>query len=394
MSSVMAGLAPELLRAAGVVFLLGLWLSSRDLPLGWAATIAAAKVAVPLAYFALDPAGLLHVSDGLDYYHDALELLRQGYGPAALFRDPAAQLQFREAAGGLHVAYPFWNLVALSALGPYYFAPVFLNVGLAFGAGWLFARLLRLAGEGIAYRRLALTFFLLHPDILAWSSFLNLKDSWVAALSLVALYLAASMPSARAAGSRFGPAWRIPALIAVLVLLAFFRFYAPLLLLAALSSWWLLEGTGKGRFLLPALGLSLAVALAARFGGTAAWISAGAPEAMALPFGIVRFLATPLPWRLSPDYAFLFLPSLWHVLLLVPALLAVPWLWRSSPAARLALLYLAIVILFYAVTPSLQGPRQRLQAGFAFAWLQFHALWTLGRYAVRGGEGRGLPDSR
>lgn len=398
-----AGLTPDLWRVAGCVFLLGLWLSSRDLPLLAAIPVTAIKVAIPLVYFALEPAGILQVSDGLDYHHDAMALYRQGVGPLTLFHDPLAFLQFREAAGGLHVAYPFWNLVALSGFGPHYYAPVFLNVGLTFVAGWLFARLVRAAGAGVAYRRLALAFFLLHWDVVVWSSFLNLKDLWVMTLSLAALCLALSVFSspgspvsaARGVSSRRGLAWKVPLLVAVLGVLAAFRFYAPLLLLAALLAWRLVEGGARGRFAGAALCAAAFVALAAWRWDIFAQ-GAGRLDVPGMPFGALRFLATPLPWKLSPEYAFLFVPSLLHVLLLVPALLAVPWLWRASPAARLALLYLAVVILFYAAVPALQGPRQRLQAGFAFVWLQFHALWTLGRYAAGdlrspGGDSSSVP---
>lgn len=383
--SVLAGLTPELWRAAVVVFLFGLWLSSRDLPWRWALPVTALKVAIPLVYFAVDPAGHWHVSDGLDYHHDALMLLRQGYGPLHVFTDPFAYLQFREAAGGLHMAYPLWNLVALSWLGPHYFSPVFLNVGLTFAAGWLFVRMVRAAGFGPEYSLPALVFFLLHIDLLTWTSLLNLKDVWVMTLSLAVL-----VPALSARSRLF---WRLPLLVAALILLAFLRFYAPLLLLTAVAVWTAATGAGRGRY----------VAVACAAGGVITlglWQRAGIMRAWAeldfasIPFGVLRFLITPLPWKLTPDYGFLLAPATFHVLLLLPALLAIPALWRRSRAARLPLLYLAVVILFYAAVPALQGSRQRLQTSFVFAWLQFHALWTLARYAVpeafgaaRGGPG-------
>src|SRR5690606_33874032 len=66
-----------------------------------------------------------------------------------------------------------------------------------------------------------------------------------------------------------------------------------------------------------------------------------------LPWGLPRFLLTPLPWRLVEQNEFLFLPSALHLLFILPALAVIPLLWARGGAARLLLIHGALVVLLY-----------------------------------------------
>jgi hypothetical protein len=111
------------------------------------------------------------------------------------------------------------------------------------------------------------------------------------------------------------------------------------------------------------------------------WFRPSAIIPWELPWGLPRFLLTPLPWRLAETNEFQFLPSVLHLFFILPALAVVPLLWARGGAARLMLVHGALVVLLYAVVPDLQGSRQRYQIAHLFAWAQFHALWTLARWA-------------
>ena len=45
--------------------------------------------------------------------------------------------------------------------------------------------------------------------------------------------------------------------------------------------------------------------------------------------------------------------------------------------SRLFLIYAALIIVSYAVTEELLGPRHRFQLTFILAWMQFHFLWQM-----------------
>ena len=102
-----------------------------------------------------------------------------------------------------------------------------------------------------------------------------------------------------------------------------------------------------------------------------------------LLFGLIHFSLTPQPWSIEDNYSFLLLPSIIHWILFVPVLLAARILWQKSLLSRLLLIYLLMVIIFYALIPELQGPRHRVQIIFVIAWMQFHFLWIFTRKAVR-----------
>ena len=372
--SLLSGLTPELFSAAAWILAFGVLVSGRDIPLRLAIPVALLKVAVPVVHFAVNPAGAFHVLDDLFYYNSALGMMQRGYDVLTLIRDPVALQFYLPSMTGSHVGYHLWNLAGLSIFGPYYFSPVLLNVGATFLAGWFFIRVLRLMDFPEFYCRCALVFFLLHWDVIAWASFLNMKDVLVMTLTLGLLHqvmLALRRPSA----------WRIPGVALAVAPLLFLRFYAPALVLCAA----LLQLALTRRFLLAAAAAAgLFIGLYLRFPGvTHAWSHID-PLAVA---GLPRFLMTPLPWNLTPGYEFLLLPSALHLLLLLPALAVIPRLWQEHPHSRLLLLYFAVALASYAIVPSLQGVRQRFQVGFVLAWLQFHALWMLLRHAA-------LPEKR
>src|SRR5581483_1368055 len=89
---------------------------------------------------------------------------------------------------GYHVLYTWWNLLAQHLFGQHYYSSVFLNVLSTFVSGFVFVRILRLLNFPTAYQRGALIFFLLHWDVLVWSSFVNLKDILVMTLTVGASY--------------------------------------------------------------------------------------------------------------------------------------------------------------------------------------------------------------
>jgi len=379
------GLSPDLALAALAAFLGAAAIARRWLGWGTALAVAALKVLFLLAWFGLFDTGTVRSLDDLTYYGESSRLVASGAAPWELVTDPALARELFVVAGGQHVGYYVWNVLALWLFGDHYWSAVFLNVVCTVVAAGALVRLMELAGYGPRAVRAAAVFFLLHWDVFAWSSLLNYKDSLVLCLSAWMVLQ----------GTRFAlrPGWRpLLPLLGLSALLAFLRWYAPLLLLVALGVHAAFGARGRRRTALLAGALLLALVL------RPIGVDASAVQPGGLLPGAVRFLTTPRPWAIEPGARFLLIPAVLHWLLLPVAAWGAVGVWRRHPAARLALLWFAVVVAFYAVVPALSGPRQRFQASFVLALLQFHGLLVVGRAvlarpvrAAAPGAGAGAP---
>ena len=243
---------------------------------------------------------------------------------------------------------------------------MFLNVLVTFCTGLLLGRTLDVLGVARGYRLGLQAFYLLHWEVIAWSSFVNLKDCIVQMLTVATLYCIVRFYRWRDLRSIAGFA---------LVVFAFYwiRFYVPILILLATAIWMLWQWNDRWKYALmvPLIGTGYYYALP---------IISENTEQITLESifsGTARMLGTPLPWNLVEEYSFLLLSSILHLLFLIPAIWGMWVLWRNYPMARLYIIYSMIIIVLYAVVEILMGPRHRFQIAFVFAWAQFHFLWML-----------------
>lgn len=365
------GLTPELLVPAFWIGLASLWIVSRDLPYWLALSIVFVRFAVPVAYFAWLYDGRWTFLDDITYWWHGTILLELGYSPFTVLFDGQGLLLLLTLSGGPHILYAWWNHLAQYLFGPHYFAPVLMNIGLTFVAGAFFYRLVRFGGFGQAYAQGLLAFFLLHWDVVAWSSIANLKDVLVLALSAAGFYCLARLFDS--SSPRRTKAASVAGLLAVLFVLPWLRYYIPVLLIGAVGVWVLLKLPGRTKFaVLGAAGLGILLLLPGYIPTQYMELSPGS-----VLLGLVRFTLSPQPWSIEPEYTFLLLPAALHWLLFVPALGSAYLLWQRSPGAALVLVYLAVTTAVYALIPELQGPRHRVQIIFIWAWMQYHAIYLM-----------------
>lgn len=364
------GLDGNLLGTACAVGLVSILFARRYLPLAGALAVVMVKVGIPLAYFALFYDGTWNFIDDITYAEHGRILLAAGYNPfTVLFRPDGLGLLI-ELSLGLHILYAWWNHLAQYLFGPHYYSAVFLNVALTFAAAGLLYRIARLAEFGTQYARGLALFFLLHWELLAWSSFLNAKDMVVLALSIAAFYFFLQVTLVpRGIRSR---AFHLVGLAVTLVLCLWIRFYVSFLLLGAFGAWILLKRRGWKKYLLLGAVAGGMLLLPSRVPAGLVQLYPAAAAA-----GVVQFALTPRPWSIEPAYTFLRIPSLLHWLFFVPAVAGAYLLWRYSAIGALMLIYMGVTLLFYAVVPELQGPRYRIQVTFIWAWMQFHAVYEL-----------------
>jgi hypothetical protein len=360
---VFEGFTTDLVLAAFCAWGVATLVAARDMPMSLGAILATIRVGIPLVYFALYYDTTWNVGDDLVYCNHGSELIAGGYNPLTVLIDSQGWDYLLTLARGHHVMYDWWNLAAMSLFGEHYYAPVFANVALSFVGSSLLARTARQLGFAPGYCLGLQIFWLLHWDLIAWSSLLNVKDVLVQTLTIALFNFLASYIIERRASSLAG----------LLVVAQFFwwiRFYVPVIVLTAVMIWMLTQWNDARRYLFIPLGaLAYYYALPLIAGAADYW------RFDTLAYGMLRFTLTPIPWQVHEEYAYLEIPTVLHWICFVPAVLGTLYLWRESPHVRLFLIYLACLIALYAVTEDLLGPRQRFQVSFLFAWAQFHFMW-------------------
>ncbi|BAU48599.1 hypothetical protein SVA_2047 [Sulfurifustis variabilis] len=363
------GLTSELLLAATAVGALGFFLIARQVSTAVAIPIAIVKVGIPLVYFAWFFDGSWTFFDDLSYQAHGEEL-RRDYSPLSALVEDGGRAKLTELAQGRHVLYAWWNLLSQSLLGEHYYSPVFLNVLLTFVIGAVLFRIFGELGFPEGYRRGAVVFFLLHWDLLVWSSLVNLKEVLVMALIVPTVYFLLIIRNRVRLLPVLGAA-------AGLFVLTWVRYYVPFFLVGAFVVWMLLEAQFRRKYLYAALAGAAFLLLPLD------WSALQYIQPAAVMSGIFRAPLTPQPWSIEDEYSFLLIPSVLHWLLFVPMVIGAIALWARAAGARFNLLVLTLMLLFYAIVPELQGPRHRVQLTFIIAWIQFHFFWEMTALALR-----------
>lgn len=338
--------------------------------------IAAMKAGIFLIYFGWVFDGTFTYLDDWTYVERGAYLHDAGIGLSNLWNSLPILIAIGE---GDHFLYFLFNAAAFGLFGTGYFAPVALNVIVSALIALLGTRLAlaeRLCTPGQS--RIFFAFLVLHPDITAWSSLVNGKDTLVLLMHVVLLMSISQFLR----GRRLYPI----ALAAMAVTaLMFLRFYVPLVFAVALTLGAVLQLRGSTRWRVAATALLALSALVMIMGPDMFSYAADSIRANFVNplLGVVRFLLTPIPFNTDAAFAFLDIPALLHWAML-PALVIGAWSIHraNTPFTRLLLIYALTFACLYSVYGELQGPRHRLQLDFAFAIFQFTGLCMLGRIAT------------
>ncbi len=358
----------DLLIVAVSACLLSLFISRIILPWRYAIPLAVIKICIPFVYFAFLFDGTWLLKDDVTYFRQGVTM-NVISDPFSMINDPDARTFLWELSNrGLHVLYGWWNMLLQWIYGPYYFVPVFFNVALTFvAAGFLYAIAI-LASFDRTYAGALFVFTLLHPDVLAWSSFVNLKDIWVFALTIIMIWSSLSLITER----------RISAFIlftAAAILLVGLRFYIPMLIVLSVMAWSLINSPPRIRWAIAGIGILCLLVYINMFESV---IATGfrTLKFESMGYGLLHFVFTPRPWAVEDNYSFLVIPAIWHWLMFLPSSVGLVLLWRDSVALRLLVIYLLGVTTLYTLLPDYQGPRHRWQVSFVFIWAQFHVLFV------------------
>ncbi len=383
------GVTFDLVWAALWVGLLGLWVSSRDLPFPVALCVAGVKIAIPFVYFGWFYDGSWTFLDDITYQAQGTEMLQLGYTPITALVNPEGIQHLISLSGGFHIAYGWWNLLGQYFFGEYYFSPVFLNVGLTFISGSFFLRIIYMLGFNTRYAQFLLVFFLLHFDVLLWSSLINFKDVIVLNLSIMSFYIFICL------NKKFS-IFHIFVLLCITFIFFWLRFYIPFIMIFSVLFWFCEESEilrnvikhkliiSRKSFFILLIILFSAISITHYLGLNRflSYIKSFSVQPFVLIYGFIRMYLTPRPWSIDSSYSFLLIPSIMHLVLTLPSIYGGWLLWKRSKEARLVIIYLLAVLLLYGAYSEIQGIRQRFQVVWIIAWMQFHFLWIIIQGAV------------
>ena len=331
--------------------------------------IAAGKVTLPLVFFSWYYTGAWTIIDDTTYYREGRVLLAAGYNPLTIFLDKKGFAALLVVSNGYQFLYGWFNMLMQDLVAQTYWAPVFGNVVLTCIGAVLLATIAGECGASRAYARALGVYFAVQAELVAWSSFLNVKDILVLTLTM-ALLLGLLRLSRRFT-------WGALALVVLAGFVLFWiRFYVPLVAGFAFVASRLRPRTLlRGGVLVGLVGVAgLLLVLRSTLAGLSHMVDLHSAD---LAYGWLRTLLSPLPWSLQPEYGFLQVPAVLHFALFPIMVLGAYSLWRTAPSTRLLFIYAMLVLLAVSAHPELQGPRHRIQILFILAWAEFHGLCAI-----------------
>ncbi|HET9818799.1 MAG TPA: hypothetical protein VFP92_06530 [Rhodanobacteraceae bacterium] len=357
-----------------VGFLLSVWFTRR---VGLSCWVAALKAGLFLVYFGFIFDGTYTFLDDWRYLRLGKKLVSDGIGIFNLIHNYD---YVRSTVESSNLFYYVYNATALVTFGRHYFAPVAANILLTFVAAGMLMKAARM-GLGMSRNTSVglFVFLALSPTMLAWSTLANLKDILVAMGTAGVVYAVALVEAGKAKRA-------VPITIGFGLVLLATRFYVPLMLGAAFGITLIVSHRGRRS---PWLWLAAIVALVVVVYG----LDQGSLGSAYHEFrsrlgnpvtGIVRFIATPIPFHTEPQYAFLDLPQLFFWILLPLEFYGLLAVWRTRKmTARYMVIYFVMLTLLYGMFPTLQGPRHRVQLDGLIVVFQYYGILALVRQRFR-----------
>jgi hypothetical protein len=352
-----------------IIFLMTLFISYKvSRSPGFSIVAAFFKAGMFLLYFGYLFDGTFSFRDDWKYLAGGSNLLALNVNLPNLVENWDLTLMVGE---GQHFGYYLYNAYAFKLFGEGYYAPVALNILLTLVLTWVGTRLAaREFGFFRSWEQGFFAFLLFYPDIITWSNIMNGKDPLILLLHVLLLFSVSMFFR--------GQHLRAISLAApVSTALVFLRFYVPLLFAFTFAAGLLLRQKHFNRLVL-VLVVIFIVLLAACLPGVSLFqysLARMQRDFVNPLFGFVRFLLTPVPFRMGDSYSFLNISASFHWIMMPFTTWGIVLLLRQkTPFSWFFLLYAFAFFGLYSVFAPLQGPRHRVQLDFALAVFQFLAL--------------------
>jgi hypothetical protein len=362
----------DLLIFPGIVLYISLftlgYLGSKSVFIAW--FIATIKTSIFILYFGC-------FFDGTYTSVDDEHYLATGKEIYLLFTDRTMDVSIndiRMIVGGSHIIYNVINAISMVFFGNFYFSPVVINIIVSAFAGVICVKLIKqqqmLHGKSLNYFFL---FFVLHPEMLSWSTVFNGKDTLVLFMHIMLLYAISLFISQKKISALFF------ACISIIILVGL-RFYVPFIL-----------GGVFLLYMLVTIKISLKKLISLGFVASLFLFFVVPWGALSYSFelfkfsfinplsGALHFLLTPRPFFYDEIHGFLNLASIINWLLFPIFLMGIYIGLKSKHKFIFFLfLYLFTFVFFYGSFDFLNGPRHRLQLLLAISIFQFIGLkWLI-----------------
>ena len=372
--AIAGGLSWPLVSWAIVFSLVSVVVLSFYMPIKAAIPIVSAKYILTVSYFAFWSGGLWFIgNDDVSFFEHGLLLVETGYNPISILSSVEGGYYFQcEPSGcwkfGSLAIYRWWNMLWIYLIAPEYYAPVLANVFVTVLSGCVFVDILRNSGFSEKYQLGFIIFFLLHWDVVAWSSFLNLKEPLITLLLLLSLRSVIGLVQLKSI------VINIIVLGVIIYLFQGIRFYYPVLIAIA-GALYLMVQT-KNKVLVFAFLLVAASGMIIHYSNYFGLI-----KELVYPtkifVGLVRELLSPLPWKVTDPATYLIPGSILHIILLPGALIGAYLIIKCRSPVLLIILFVVVGFMFYAAVPRLASPRHRAPLMALWILLEYQFIWSL-----------------
>ena len=351
------------------IFIFGIYINKKIFKsITWVFFIALIKSLIFFIYFVIYFDGT-YTSGFDDHYY-----LSKGVSLINELRDtPFNEINYFDAAEGLHFIYVCISAFAQYTLGEGYYALVAINIVISFFCGRLVYAIIYHKHGNKSLARLFATAFIFYPDLLAYSSVFAGKDVLVLLAHLLIIYslLKVSLGDFRT-GYIIGTV--------TLLLTVFLRFYVPVIFLSLI-----LFRINKLKLILISIPSSfflwyfgLINNLIALFNDGVEGIAQSSTKFILLPFDVVHFWLTPRPFYEDSILKFTLIANIFNWCIFPVFIYGYYLAYKSNDKfVKFLCSYFLVFSVFYGLVDYLNGPRHRLQLIFAiiyFIWIGLQGI--------------------
>ena len=366
--SSLSEITSHLFLTALIAGVLGFIVVSRILSKPASVLVITIKVGLIFWYFGVEPANLWHVwGDDEKYLEKGLRLFQSGVDPFRILFAVEGDSILRQMS---NMAMLSW-VVMLSfwIFGEHYYSVIFILMLVTCLSALFADGIQKNLGHGRRYRRYFAVFFLLHWEVLAWSSFAIWKEPLIVLCTFAFIYGVSIIDRSFFSKSAwiFGGFWALAALF----VFEYVRFYFPVLLGAALVMAWISKYARLSSIIvLLVLGVLVGWGLHGYLN-----LILEVVEIEKIFYGLVRMMLSPLPWQISPEMSYLLLPTIMNWFMLPVTVLGCGVFWiRSSVTSRLLVIFFWVGIIFYSFIPVIQDPRHRAPLFIIAVFFQYEVI--------------------
>jgi hypothetical protein len=274
-------------------------------------------------------------------------------------------------AGGRHIIYYLYNTLAVSLFGEGHYAPVALNTSLIAIMAALFVRLVKpLSINSYNFQRKLYLYVLLNPELIGWTITHNVKDLFVLFLIVSALVCII--------GLRSRPLISLIVLSVIITTLIFLRFYIIGIIFASLFITYFFSSAPNKSNKSGFLGIIALIILASIYFGVAIPILSQLSDRLnfqnlvQIPYGIVKFLFTPIPFNATGGYVFLNFTQFFYLSMSFFMFLGFIYSAKGTNFSTMLIFTFFILVTFiFAMSPDFHDVRHRIMLLPFISYFQF-----------------------